>query len=326
MSSFHRSTHEVDRTWHSRTLGYDRGGVLLSHDAKRQDPPPLPPPSAVSLAFTGEPAPPDPKLLGGHRAQSEVALRARRQGSDMDLAMHGVSSAASQTLRHHAQRRGAEMASLLSFEPPPAAAALDDPFAHVRVGGRRKAASQGRVSDPLALAVADVAAASAAGVVRSGIGGGEGTGGIEAEDVAMQAAYSDLMSAIDAAGGECLEPEYVFRLLAVHHLKPHSVEGAAELIDAISARGSKLPPIEFARCMYRKAEPKSQNRPPPALAPAPAPAWTASAPAPAPAPTPAGPKSIVELRKAAGGLTVANAELARLLNPERGETTRRRAR
>ena len=82
MSSFHRSTHEVDRTWHSRTLGYDRGGVLLSHDAKRQDPPPLPPPSAVSLAFTGEPAPPDPKLLGGHRAQSEVALRARRQGSD----------------------------------------------------------------------------------------------------------------------------------------------------------------------------------------------------------------------------------------------------
>jgi hypothetical protein len=338
---FHRSIADHPRNWYSQTLGHDteQGGVaaLLSHNAKavalQQQPEHAARKDNVRQSFQPyDGSPVDPALSAyGRRAAGEIAQKARARGSEMDLAMHGVGSiAASKRTPHSGQQRGSQMQALMSGARPPSEEALDDPFAHVRGGGRRRVAAQTYPTDPLALINAGLGSAAEPSLpsVRA-VPPSE-------DDLAhaVNQAYDALMTAVTSAprdaDGSLSAYSFVFDILHGYGLQL-GTDGAGTLIASCDVRGG-IPFREFLKCLglvpsmpatssQSHAQQVDEQQLPPA-APAPAPVWTAGGNKPN-APHAGASGSLRDLAAAPGGLSGASVQLARLLNGSPSQNARR---
>jgi len=340
---FHKSQGDNQRQWHSRTLGYDKGGVgsLLSHDAPAITPQPQPEHAALRDNVRGtfrpdlqQGIPTDTAApLYGRRATGEIAQKARARGSEMDLAMHGIASEARGGLGH-AQGRGGDMHALMSGEPAATELALDDPFAHVRGGGRRRPAAQNYPNDPLAIINADLGRYQAP--PSYGVPAGASSGAT-ADDLvrAVNSAYDAVMHAVASAprdpDGSLSDYGFILTILHSYGLDL-TTDGAGTLIASCDVRGG-ITFDEFLECLGL-AQPSG---PPPAtnertqqtrhepVAPASAPTWTAAGGSDRlhglRAPATAAPHTIRDM--ATVGATSASLELGRLLNGDPRQNARR---
>lgn len=349
---FHRSAGDHERQWHSRTLGYDsqRGGVgsLLSHDA-RVEALPTPPEHAArrdnvreTFQATGAAAPPVDSLAQfGRRGAGEIAQKARARGSEMDLAMHGIGAIEKpRRAPPPAHQQGSQMQALMSGESPPPGAALDDPFAHVRGGGRHRPAAQAYPTDPLALINADLGLSA---LDRQATNPAAPQPCHDSNDLvrSVNEAYDALMRAVTSApreaDGSFSDYTFVFDILQRHGFQL-GTEGAGNLIASCDVQGG-ISFSEFLQCLGLAPPSRSdhagidtsqqaQEQQLSAAATAKAPlTWTAGGnfreEGPSQVQMPASSGTLRDLVRVPGGVSGANLELGRLLNGDLNRNARR---